>query len=143
MKLLMLSSGDRVPSARFRMHPFVKHFRSKGHQCVIASSIPQKYDWHPWLGFRISQRLKRFVRYVHWLKSRWRGDEIVIIDREIFDAPDTTAEDRFRKTAPLLVLDLDDAVFLRYPDKFERLIHYRRHPALQSCNQLMTLLTTP
>jgi len=121
MKLLMLSSGDRVPSSRFRMHPYVPHFRTRGHRCVVAASVPQKYDWFPALGFRLSQRLKRAVRWWHWRRSGFRGDDVVIIDREIFDAPDFSLELRFRESTPRLVLDLDDAVFFRYPEKFEAL----------------------
>ncbi|MCA9043445.1 MAG: hypothetical protein KDA69_03945, partial [Planctomycetaceae bacterium] len=60
----MLSSGDQVPSSRFRMLPYVKHFRDKGHNCVLASSIPQKYDWYKTIGFRLSQLLKRSMRWL-------------------------------------------------------------------------------
>ena len=122
MKILMLSSGERVPSSRFRMLPYVRHFRNAGHRCTLASSIPQKYDWFQAIGFRLSQRLKRGVRRLHWYQSRWRGDDVVIIDREIFDSPDWSLEQCFRKTTARMVLDLDDAVFLRYPEKFEQLV---------------------
>ena len=121
MRILMLSSGVRVPSSRFRMVPYARHFRAAGHECLVAHSFPEKYDFIPWFGFRPSQKLKRLVRYVHWCRSRWRGDDVVVIDREVFDDPTTTFEERFRATASKLVLDLDDAVFLRYPEKFERL----------------------
>lgn len=121
MKIVMLSSGDRVPSSRFRMLPYVRHFRNSGHRCTLASSVPQKYEWFPQIGFRLSQRLKRLIRYLHWYQSRMRGDEVVVIDREIFDSPCTKLEERFRRTTDRLVLDLDDAVFLRYPEKFEKL----------------------
>ena len=121
MKILMLCSGDRSPSTRFRMHPYAAHFRRLGHRCRIADSYPQKYDWIPWLGFRPSQLLKRFVRYGHWWQSRLLGDDVVIVEREVFDNPTFRAEERFRSTAAKMVLDLDDGVFLRYPEKFERL----------------------
>jgi glycosyltransferase involved in cell wall biosynthesis len=121
VKIVMLSSGDRVPSSRFRMLPYVRHFRNRGHRCTLASSVPQKYEWFPQIGFRLSQRLKRLIRYLHWYQSWLRGDEIVIIDREVFDSPCTKLEERFRKSTQRLVLDLDDAVFLRYPEKFEKL----------------------
>ena len=121
MKIVLLSSGDRVPSSRFRMLPYVQHFRTSGHRCTLAASVPQKYEWFPWIGFRLSQRLKRLMRYLHWTQSRLRNDEIVVIDREIFDSPCTRLEECFRRTTQRLVLDLDDAVFLRYPEKFEKL----------------------
>jgi len=115
VKIVMLSSGDRVPSSRFRMLPYIRHFRANGHRCTLASSIPQKYEWFPQIGFRLSQRLKRLIRYLHWYQSRFRDDDIVVIDREVFDSPCTNLEERFRKSTQRLVLDLDDAVFLRYP----------------------------
>jgi glycosyltransferase involved in cell wall biosynthesis len=121
VKIVMLSSGDRVPSSRFRMLPYVQNFRNNGHRCTLASSVPQKYEWFPAIGFRLSQRLKRLIRYLHWYQSRIRSDEIVVIDREVFDSPCTKLEERFRKTTQRFVLDLDDAVFLRYPEKFETL----------------------
>ncbi len=117
----MLSSGKRVPSSRFRMLPYVQHFQASGHRCHVAHSFPEKYEFFPRLGFRPSQKLKRFVRYVQWIWSRCRRDNVTIIDREVFDDPTTICEERFRKTCSKLVLDLDDAVFLRYPEKFERL----------------------
>lgn len=121
MKILMLCSGNRSPSTRFRMYPYVDHFRQLGHRCRIADSFPQKYDWFSWLGFRPSQLLKRLVRYGHWWQSRLLGDDVVIVEREIFDNPTFDLEQKFRSTASKFVLDLDDGVFLRYPEKFEHL----------------------
>jgi glycosyltransferase involved in cell wall biosynthesis len=122
MKILFLSSGARVPSARFRILPFISHFRSEGHQCVVAHSFPQKYDYFPWMGFRPSQLLKRSVRWWHWLRCRLQRFDLVFIDREVFDNESTTMEQRFRDACGRLVIDLDDAVFLRYPDKFQTLM---------------------
>ncbi|MEZ6063173.1 MAG: glycosyltransferase family 4 protein [Planctomycetaceae bacterium] len=122
MKILMLCSGDRAPATRFRMYPFARHLRLAGHRCRIANSFPQKYDYFPWMGFRPSQLLKRGVRILHYLQSRLLRDEIVIVEREVFDHPTSFIEEWFRKSTRRLVLDLDDGVFLRYPEKFERLV---------------------
>lgn len=121
MKVLMLSSGDRVPSARFRLHPFVQPLRERGHTVTILQSIPQKYEYWKWMGFRPSQKLKRTVRWWHSVRARLGRYDVVIFDREVFDTPDTNAEQRFRKACPRMVLDVDDAVFLRYPGKYEKL----------------------
>lgn len=122
MRVLFLSSGVHVPSARFRIVPYVRHFRSEGHSAVVAHSFPEKYDYFPWLGFRPSQLLKRSVRWWHLLRSWLQRFDVVMIDREIFDAPGTELEERFRESCGRLVIDVDDAVFLRYPGKFERLM---------------------
>lgn len=122
MKILFLSSGSRVPSARFRIMPYVSRFRAEGHRVTLAHSFPQKYDYFPWMGFRPSQLLKRSVRWWHWLGAKLRKYDLVYIDREIFDDASCDMEQRFREVCGKLVIDLCDAVFLRYPEKFERLM---------------------
>ncbi len=122
MNILFLSSGDRVPSARFRILPFQRHFRAEGHRAVVAHSFPQKYDYFPWMGFRPSQLLKRSVRWWHWLRTKLERFDVVFIDREIFDNTTIDMEQRFRESCHRMVIDLDDAVFLRYPEKFEQMM---------------------
>lgn len=122
MKILFLSSGDHVPSARFRILPYLRHFRAEGHQVVLARSFPEKYDYFPWMGFRPSQLLKRSVRWWHWLRSKLQSFDLVFVDREIFDNTSVDMELRFRDSCRRLVIDLDDAVFLRYPEKFRQLM---------------------
>lgn len=122
MNILFLSSGERVPSARFRILPYLRHFRAEGHRVVLAHSLPPKYDYYPWMGFRPSQLLKRSVRWWHWLQTVVRRFDVVFIDREVFDNTTTDMEERFRASCGRLVIDLDDAVFLRYPEKFHRLM---------------------
>jgi len=122
VNILFLSSGDRVPSARFRILPYLQHFRADGHRVVVAHSFPQKYDYFPWMGFRPSQLLKRSIRWWHWLRTKIQRFDLVFIDREIFDSPSINMEQRFRESVGRMVIDLDDAVFLRYPEKFEKLM---------------------
>ena len=122
MNVLFLSSGVHAPAARFRILPYLRHFRAEGHNVVLANSFPQKYDYFPWMGFRPSQLLKRSVRWWHWLRTRLQKFDIVFIDREIFDNATTDMERRFRDSCGRLVIDVDDAIFLRYPEKFDELM---------------------
>ncbi len=122
MNILFLSSGIHAPAARFRILPYLRHFRAEGHNVVLANSFPQKYDYFPWMGFRPSQLLKRSVRWWHWLRTKLQSFDIVFIDREIFDNTTTDMERRFRESCGRLVIDLDDAIFLRYPEKFDQLM---------------------
>ncbi len=117
MKLLFLSSGRSTPSSRFRIQPFAAKLRECGHQCKIAHSIPGMYDHWPWLGFRLSQRLKFWVRYIHWIKAYLVRYDAVIIERQLFNSLDGSMEQRFRKLNTIVVLDIDDAVFLHFPEK--------------------------
>jgi len=121
MKVLFLHSGENVPSARFRALPFARRLRQAGYRGRLASSFPHKYDYIPQIGFRPSQLLKKLVRGCHLLEQFVRRFDVVIIDRELFDADSHAWEDRFRRAARTLLLDVDDGVFLRYPDKYEHL----------------------
>jgi glycosyltransferase involved in cell wall biosynthesis len=121
MRILFLTSGDRVPSTRFRILPYVPHLEAAGHQCVVASSVPQKYERWPAIGWRLSRVVRRGVRCWHLLRA-WLGRfDVVFVEREIFDDATWRMEAMFRKTAPVFVLDVDDGVFFRYPEKFSRL----------------------
>ena len=93
--------------------------REAGHRCDVAYSFPQKYDYFRWLGWRVSQRLKRTVRHWHvWLAARRRYDAI-LIEREVFDDDTFDLEQKFQQVTQRLVLDVDDGVFLRHPEKFD------------------------
>ena len=122
MKLLFLTSGRRTPSTRFRMIPLVKYLRASGHRCTLAHSFPEKYEYFPRLGFRPSQWLKRSLRRLDLMRARLGRYDAVILERELFDTPDWTMESRLRHIATTLVLDIDDGVFLRFPEKFDYLL---------------------
>ena len=127
MKILFLHSGDRVPSSRFRALPVARRLRRAGHECSTASSFPQKYDHIPWLGFWLSHALKRLVRLGHLALARLRNYDVVVIDRELFDDSTLAMEKWFRRVSRRLILDVDDGIFLRYPDKFARLARMVDH----------------
>ena len=119
MRWLFIASGMKVPSTRFRVLPYLPFLRKAGHQCDLALSWPEKYDYHPWLGWRISQFVKRERR--KW--QAWNADRIhydaILLEREIFHDPSYDIEMRFRKVTPRMVLDVDDGIFLNFPEKYE------------------------
>lgn len=120
-RLLFLVSGRDVPSTRYRILPYIPLLRSAGYRCEVAYSVPEKYGEFRLLGWRLSQWLKRATRRWHLLKSRIREYDVIIIERELFDLPDWNFEAAFRQQTRRLVLDVDDAIFLRYPEKFAAL----------------------
>lgn len=121
VKLLFLTSGPRVPSTRFRILQYVPWLRELGHTCVVAHSRPAKYTHWPWLGWRLSVRCREWLRWLDWQRARLERFDVVVLEREIFDAPDSDWEARFRKVAERFVLDIDDGIFLKYPEKFARI----------------------
>lgn len=122
MKFLFLTSGHRTPSTRFRAIPFVDQLRKEGHQCTLSHSFPEKYDYFPLIGFRPSQLLKRYRRYIDILRTKWGRYDAVILERELFDNPTWDMETRLRNYARVMVLDMDDGVFLKFPEKFQHLL---------------------
>lgn len=120
LKLLFLTSGPQVPSTRFRVLQFLPQLRSLGHTCVVAHSRPAKYTHWPWLGWRGSVRCREWLRWIDLLRARWGRFDVVFLERELFDAPDSEWEAAFRQVARRFVLDVDDGIFLKYPEKFAR-----------------------
>ena len=121
MNILFLTSGARMPTTRFRVMPYVPRLRAAGHRCTVAHSFPDKYGHFRLLGWRLSQRLKQASRYWDLLRARLADYDVVWIERELFNTASSAFEDRFREVAPLCVLDVDDGVFLRFPEKFHRI----------------------
>ncbi|KAA1259672.1 Glycosyl transferases group 1 [Rubripirellula obstinata] len=121
MRFLFIASGRRMPSTRFRIDPFIDPLQSAGHRCDVFYSFPEKYDSLPWLGWRLSQRLKRTVRHWHAFLAARRHYDAILIEREVFDDDTSELEEKFRQATPRLILDVDDGVFLRHREKFHRI----------------------
>jgi len=120
-KFLFMVSGPNVPSTRFRMLPYSKELRQRGYRCDVAYSIPEKYGSYRFLGWRLSQKLKWAVRKYQSWRAGFRGYSAIVIERELFDSPNGEIEQQLAQLPSRLVLDVDDGVFLRYPEKFTQL----------------------
>ena len=121
MRILFLTSGPDVPSSRFRIMQYVPYLEQRGHHCVVAPSRPPKYRGWPWLGNRLSEIPRAAFRTLDWLRAAQSRFDVVVIERELFSSNSTFFERRFRRTAPALVLDVDDGIFLRASAKFQTL----------------------
>lgn len=119
MRVLFLISGKNVPSSRFRVLNYLPFLKQAGISCTVLASYPEKYAHIPWLGYRLSYLLKRITRYLHYLYACLRPFDLIFIEREIFDIPAYDMELRFLNRPAKCVLDIDDAIFLRYPEKFQ------------------------
>ncbi|GAB5403618.1 MAG: glycosyltransferase family 4 protein [Aureliella sp.] len=120
MRFLFVVSGKDVPSTRFRILPYLPLLEAAGHTCDVAYSFPQKYDELPIIGWRLSQALKRTVRHWHVFAASRKKYDTIVIEREVYDNDSSVIEEKLRKFTSRLVLDVDDGVFLLYPEKFDR-----------------------
>ncbi len=121
VKLLFLTSGPQVPSTRFRILQYLPRLRELGHTCVVAHSRPAKYTHWPWLGWRLSVRCREWLRWIDLQRARWERFDVIVLERELFDSPDSDWEAKFRKVTGRFVLDIDDGIFLKSPEKFARI----------------------
>jgi glycosyltransferase involved in cell wall biosynthesis len=122
MKILFLTSGPCLPASRFRVHQFLPMLKAAGHDCVVAPSFPPKYTGFPLLGNRASEWPRRLFRLWDIFRA-WRGEfDIVFLERELFSTDFFLLEQLLRQVARKLVLDVDDALFTLYPQKFATLV---------------------
>lgn len=107
-----------VPSVRFRM-PFFDLLEQRGHECTFMTSSPSRYDHYRWMGWRASERFRRVVRRWHLAQLFEDKYAAVVLETEIFHTEDYTAEQHLRAATGRLIYDLDDALFLLFPEKAE------------------------
>lgn len=110
------------------MLPYVRELRQQGHRCDVGYSIPEKYGSYRWLGWRLSQKLKWAVRRWQIFRASMVKYDAVIVEREMLDTPSGELELLLARTCSAkLILDIDDGIFLRYPEKFERILKVVDH----------------
>lgn len=119
MRYLFIVSGRMTPSTRFRIEPFIRRLRAAGDRCDVAYSFPEKYSEFKAIGWRASQYLKLNVRRFHALLAKVRHYDAIVIEREVFDNDSSEIEQKLRRATGRLILDVDDGVFLRHPEKFD------------------------
>jgi glycosyltransferase involved in cell wall biosynthesis len=126
-KLGFVTLGANVPSTRFRFLPFQEPFKQRGHRCRLWTSYPSVYDSIPALGWRLSYQVKKANRWLQWADAMRFRPDTVYLERGCFHDDSLWMDERFRRIAPRLVLDVDDAIFLQFPDKVKRLIEMSDH----------------
>ena len=126
MKICYLSGGQNVPTVRFRL-PFFDLLRDRGHVCHVFHAYPSRYDYYPWIGWKASQALRKAIRNWHLLRIRTGGYDTVVLETGLFHTNDFSYEKRLRSVASRLVFEIDDAVFLLFPEKCEYLAKMADH----------------
>lgn len=126
-KLGFVTLGANVPSTRFRFLPFQEPLKQRGHRCRLWTSYPSVYDSIPALGWRLSYQVKKANRWLQWADAMRFRPDTVYLERGCFHDDSLWMDQRFRRIAPRMVLDVDDAIFLQFPDKVKRLIEMSDH----------------
>ena len=127
MKIGLVALGKNVPSTRFRLEAMLPYLAQQGHNLRMWTSWPSVYDYFPAIGWRLSTLVKRSTRWMQWLDAvRFRPD-CIYLERGVYHEAGISMDARFRKTTPRLVLDVDDGIFLEFPDKIPKLIALADH----------------
>jgi len=134
MKFGFVTLGANVPSTRFRFVPYLEPLQHRGHRCRLWNSFPAVYDYFPSIGWRASTALKTSVRWWQYRQARWFRPDSIYLERGCFHDASVWLDDRFRKLTPRLVLDIDDGVFLNFPEKIKHLIEISDHIVVSNQN---------
>lgn len=134
MKFGFITLGANVPSTRFRFLPYLEPLRNRGHQCRLWNSFPPVYDYFPSIGWRASSALKTSVRWWQYQQAKWYRPDTIYLERGCFHDATVWLDERFRKLTRRLVLDVDDGVFLNFPDKIKHLIQISDHVVVSNQN---------
>lgn len=127
MRFGFVTLGANVPSTRFRFYPYETPLTKRGHSCRIWTSSPSVYDYIPAIGWRLSYQIKRANRLLQYSQARWFRPETIYLERGCFHDPSLWLDRWFRELTPRLVLDVDDAIFLQFPEKTRQLIEMSDH----------------
>lgn len=127
MRLGFVTLGQQVPSTRFRILAMLPYLRSRGHECRVWTSWPSVYEHFPTIGWRASQIVKRSVRWQQLGSARWFRPDCIYLERGVFHDATTWMDEKFRRATRRLVLDVDDGIFLEFPEKIPRLLQMCDH----------------
>lgn len=127
MRIGLIALGKNVPSTRFRLEAMLPYLAERGHACRMWTSWPSVYEHFPTLGWRLSTLIKRGTRWLEWLDAlRFRPD-CIYLERGVYHDNSIAMDQRFRRVTKRLVLDVDDGIFLEFPEKIPKLIGMSDH----------------
>jgi glycosyltransferase involved in cell wall biosynthesis len=133
-RLGFVTLGSNVPSTRFRFYPFRRPLEQLGHSVRMWTSIPSVYDYWKSIGWRMSYQAKKAIRTAQWLDALRFKPDCIYLERGCFHDASTFMDDRFRRATKRLVLDVDDGVFLQFPEKIRYLISISDHIVVSNQN---------
>jgi len=126
MNIAYFHGGDDVPTVRFRRAFYLK-LREKGHLCRLYPSRPNRYEAWSCCGWRGSQWIKRAVRQTQVLELSLRPSDVTVLETGLFHTSDLSFERDLRAHSERFVYEIDDAVFLLFPEKIAGLAMIADH----------------
>ncbi|WP_182869705.1 glycosyltransferase [Rhodopirellula sp. JC639] len=119
-RIAYFNGGTGVPSVIFRT-PMFDRLEERGHRVRRYPSIPNRYGHLPALGWRVSQRLKYAIRRWQIRRIAQGSFDSVVLETGAVHSDDDVLESELRGVAKRLVYDIDDAVFLLFPEKISKI----------------------
>lgn len=112
MRILFLTQGVTIPSARFRVGQFVEHFRNAGIEVAVRAAYDERYNDVANRGGLRAAAYKLLARTRRAAHTAGAGAfDIVFVQRPTF--PFTAAPERLLgRLHPAVIFDVDDAIFL-------------------------------
>lgn len=126
MNLCYLHGGSQVPTVRFRK-PFFELLRQRGHRCDTFSSRPSRYESYSALGWRLSRVVQHLSRRVDTFRIARSRYDSVVVENGLFHSNDLSHERRIRRATSRFVYEIDDAVFLLFPEKVTEIVKMSDH----------------
>lgn len=127
MRIGFVTLGANVPSTRFRFYPYEKPLADRGHRVSVWTCYPSVYDYFTTIGWRFSSHIKRASRLVQYSQAKWFRPDTVYLERGVFHDQSLWLDRWFRNVSRRFVLDVDDAIFLQFPEKTRQLIQWSDH----------------
>jgi glycosyltransferase involved in cell wall biosynthesis len=122
----------RSPGQRFRFEQYLDHLRKNGFVCDISFLLNEKDDFYFYRKGYYFRKLLILLKTIHIrlgdLKKS-KNYDIVFLYREAVMFGSAWFEKRFRKKVPYLVLDFDDAIWLKDVSEGNRNLSWLKRPS--------------
>lgn len=90
-------------------------------------SHPSVYEHYPAFGWRLSHAIKRSCRRLQAWEASVRRLDAIYLEGGCLNDDSLDFDRRFRKTTGRLILDVDDGIFLKQPEKIDPVIAMSDH----------------
>lgn len=107
--------------------PFWDLLGKKGHDCRFYHALPNRYEHYRVVGWRLSQKLRKLTTSLNLSRAKKGDFDSIVIETGLLHDNDFTFEKDIRRFAKRMVYDIDDGVFLLFPEKCAAIAHMADH----------------